>query len=90
MNPAAIDFSHSAFNCSTDSMQIRSSPSSVDQIGIGIPQYLERDKFQSFAFSSHFPKRPVPVDSGFHWMVLFNSTMRSFLSVTRMNHESSG
>ena len=32
----------------------------------------------SFRFSSHLPKRPVPVDSGFQLMVLFNSIIRSF------------
>jgi hypothetical protein len=40
-------------------------PSSVRQIGNGIPQKRERDKFQSLALANQFPKRPVPVDLGF-------------------------
>ncbi len=55
-----------------------------------MPQKRERLKFQSFTFSSHFPKRPVPVLSGFHVIVLFNAIMRSLAAVARMNHESSG
>ena len=39
--------------------------SSVAQIGSGVPQYRERDRFQSTRFSSHLPKRPEPVLAGF-------------------------
>ncbi|RYE38667.1 MAG: isoleucine--tRNA ligase, partial [Sphingobacteriales bacterium] len=35
--------------------------SSVRQMGKGIPQYLERERFQSFAFLSQLPNRPSPV-----------------------------
>ena len=38
INPAFNDFSQAVFNSSTEPKQIRSSPSSVDHIGIGIPQ----------------------------------------------------
>src|SRR5690554_1495173 len=88
--PACTAFSHSSFNSRIEEIQRVSSPSSVLQIGSGVPQKRERDKFQSFKFSSHFPKRPVPVDSGCQLIVLFNSTILSFLSVTRTNQESNG
>ena len=88
--PASTAFAISAFNSLTEPMQISSLPSSVLQIGKGIPQYLDLDKFQSFAFANQFPKRPVPVDSGFQLMVLFNPCMRSFTSVTFINQESNG
>ncbi|MCY1232165.1 hypothetical protein D9M72_446420 [compost metagenome] len=64
--------------------------SSVLQIGNGIPQYLERDRFQSLAFFSQFPKRPSPVDFGFQLIVSFRSNILSFTSVTLMNQESNG
>ncbi len=67
-----------------------SSPSSERQMGSGVPQKRERDRFQSFRLSSQLPKRPVPVDSGCQLMVLFSSDIRSFLAVLLMNHESSG
>ena len=34
-------------------------------MGNGIPQYLERDRFQSLALANQLPKRPSPVDFGF-------------------------
>ena len=40
--------------------------------GRGVPQKRERLRFQSTRFSSQFPKRPIPVDSGFQLMVWFN------------------
>ena len=70
-------------------MQI-SSPSSERQMGSGVPQKRERERFQSFRLSSQLPKRPLPVDSGCQPMVLFSSLMRSFIDELRMNHESSG
>ena len=48
------------------------------------------DKFQSCKFSSHLPKRPVPVLCGFQLIVLFNSIMRSRQAVVRINQLSSG
>jgi hypothetical protein len=68
-NPAATDFSISLYNSSIEPIRISSVPSSFLQIGNGIPQYLERDKFQSLAFFIQFPKRPSPVDFGFQLMV---------------------
>src|SRR5438128_2852494 len=55
MKPALTDLSISFSNSSSEPMQHSSVPSSVRQIGRGIPQYLERDKFQSTKFSSQFP-----------------------------------
>ena len=71
-------------------MHFSSERSSVAQIGSGVPQKRERERFQSLRFSSHLPKRPVPVDSGFQRIVRFSSIMRSLQAVVRMNHESSG
>ena len=90
MKPAATAFSISLYNSSTEPMQISSVLSSVLQIGNGIPQYLERDKFQSFAFFNQFPKRPSPVAFGFQLMVSFKSNILSLISVTLMNQESNG
>ena len=90
MNPALIDFSISAFSSVAEPMHFSSFLSSVIQIGRGVPQYLERERFQSTRFSSHLPNLPVPVDGGFQLMVLLSSIIRSRKAVVRMNHESSG
>ncbi len=90
MNPAATDFSISAISSATEPMHLSSERSSVAQIGSGVPQNRERERFQSLRFSSHLPKRPVPVDSGFQRIVPFSSIMRSLSAVVRMNHESRG
>ncbi len=90
MKPAAIDFSISLYNSSTEPTQMVSVPSSFLHNGNGIPQYLERDKFQSLAFFNQFPKRPSPVAFGFQLMVSFKSNILSFTSVTLMNQESNG
>ena len=71
-------------------MQISSLPSSVRQIGSGVPQKRLRLRFQSWMFSSHWPKRPVPVDSGFQVIVLFRATISSFTAVVLMNQASRG
>ena len=71
-------------------MHFSAVPSSSRQMGSGVPQKRERERFQSFRFSSQLPKRPEPVDSGCQPMVLLSYTMRSFFAVERMNHESSG
>ena len=60
------------------------------QMGSGVPQKRERERFQSLRFSSQLPKRPVPVDSGCQWMVLLRATISCFFAVSRMNHESRG
>src|SRR5690606_26079489 len=65
-------------------------PSRLLQMGRGVPQNRERDKFQSTRFSSQLPNRPVPVDSGFQFMVLLSATILSFRAVVLINHESSG
>src|SRR5438105_6659201 len=85
-----VAFSISDFSSSIEPIQISSLPSLVLQIGSGVPQKRERDKFQSTRFSNQFPKRPVPVLSGFQLMVLFNSTNLSLHAVVLMNHASSG
>jgi hypothetical protein len=77
MKPAATDLSISACSSAMEPMHFSSVPSAVLQIGSGVPQKRERLKFQSTKFSSQFPNLPVPVASGFHWMVLLSSTMRS-------------
>ena len=88
--PAAIAFSIALYSSSTEPISTSSVPSSVLQIGNGIPQYLERDKFQSLAFFNQFPKRPSPVAFGFQLMVSFRSNIRSLTSVTLINQESNG
>src|SRR5690606_4788141 len=90
INPFSMDLLISFTNSSTEPIQISSVLSSVLQIGNGIPQYLERDKFQSFAFLSQFPKRPSPVAFGFQLIVSFRSNIRSFTSVTLINQLSKG
>ena len=90
INPAVIAFSHSFFNCSTELTQSSSVPSSVLQIGIGIPQNLDLDKFQSLAFSSQFPNLPEPVLFGFQLISLLSETKRFFTLETFTNQESKG
>ena len=90
MKPLDTEFSISFFNSSALPITICSALSSLVQIGIGIPQKRERDRFQSFKFSNQLPKRPVPVASGFQLMVLFNSIIRSLAAVDLINHESNG
>ena len=90
MSPASTASAQAAFNSSTELMHRRSVPSSVDQMGMGMPQNRERLRFQSFRFSNHFPNRPDPVLAGFQRMVLFSSCMRSLAAVARMNQLSSG
>src|SRR6056300_892451 len=90
MIPAAIAFSISSFSWAALSIHRCSSPSSVLQIGNGIPQKRERLRFQSLRFSNQFPKRPVPVEAGFQLMVLFNAIIWSFFSVDLINQLSNG
>src|SRR6185437_2473296 len=79
-----------SFNSCIDPIHFSSVPFSSRQIGSGVPQKRERERFQSTRFSSQLPKRPVPVDSGFQLMVLFSSTILSFTAVVRINQLSSG
>src|SRR6185436_19736495 len=90
MNPASYDFSSSFLSSSIDPIHFSSSPSSVFQIGSGVPQKRLRLRFQSTIFSSQFPKRPSPVDLGFQLIVLFNATIRSLTAVVFMNQASRG
>ena len=90
INPASIERSMAVTNSSTEPMMILSFPSSVRQIGKGIPQKRERDKFQSLALASQFPKRPSPVDFGFQLILLLFATILSRTSVTLINQESKG
>ena len=90
MNPASTAFFISPFNSSIEPIAISSFPSSVRHIGRGIPQYLDLDKFQSFAFANQLPKRPSPVALGFQLTPRFNSNIRSLKSVTFINQESNG
>ena len=90
MTPAATAFSASARSSATEPMHLSSERSSVAHIGSGVPQKRERERFQSTSPSSHFPKRPVPVEAGFQSMVSLSSMSLSRRAVVRMNHESSG
>ena len=90
MTPLSSAFWISALSSAIEPMRISSFPSSVLHIGSGIPQKRLRDKFQSFAFASQFPKRPSPVDLGFQLMPRLSSCIRSLKSVTFINQESSG
>ena len=90
IKPAAIDFSIAATNSSTEPTMVLSFPSSVRQMGNGIPQKRERERFQSLALASQFPKRPSPVDLGFQLILLLLATILSRTSVTLMNQESRG
>ena len=85
-----MDFSISASNSAIEPMHFSSLPSEVLQIGRGVPQNRERLKFQSTRFSSQFPKRPVPVASGFQLMVLLSSTILSLKAVVLINQDSKG
>ena len=90
MSPALTDSAIASFSSATEPIIRSSDPSSVLQIGRGIPQYRERDKFQSLALASQFPKRPVPVAFGFQLISWFSSYIRSLTAVALINHESSG
>ena len=90
MFPALIDLFISSFNSSIEPIQISFLPSAVLQIGIGIPQNLERERFQSTKFSNQFPKRPSPVDFGFQLIVLFSAIIFSLYSVVLTNQLSIG
>ena len=71
-------------------MHFSSLPSSVRQIGSGVPQKRLLERFQSCMFSSHFPKRPVPVASGFQVMVSLSFIISSRTAVALMNQLSRG
>ena len=90
MSPASMARSTSILSSSIEPITFVSVLSLERQIGRGIPQNRDRDKFQSLALASQFPKRPSPVDFGFQLMELFRATSCSFLSLTFTNQESSG
>ena len=71
-------------------MQMVSFLSSLRQIGIGIPQKRDLDKFQSLAFSNQLPNRPSPVEEGFQLILLLSSTMSFLKAETLINQESKG
>src|SRR5699024_43581 len=88
--PESMAFCISSLSSSIEPMHSSWLPSSVRQIGSGVPQYLERERFQSTRFSNQFPNLPVPVDSGFQLIVLFSATSLSFTAVVLMNQLSKG
>ena len=90
IKPFETDFFISFFNSAIDPIMIVSFESEDFQIGRGIPQNLDLDKFQSFALANQLPNLPSPVDLGFQLIDLLSSTNRSFFSVTFINHESKG
>ncbi len=85
-----MDFFISFFNSFSEPIHISSEPFSVLQIGNGIPQNLDLDKFQSFTFSNHLPNLPSPVDFGFQFIEVFNSTIESLIFEVLINQESTG
>ena len=85
-----LAFRISDFSSSILPMHFSSVPSSVLQIGRGVPQNLERLKFQSTRFSNQLPNLPSPVLFGFQLIVLFNSTKRSLTAVVLINQLSRG
>ena len=90
IKPLERDFLISFFSSTIDPITIVSFESDDFQIGRGIPQNLDLDRFQSLALASQFPNLPSPVDFGFQLIVLLSSTSLSFLSVTFINQESKG
>ena len=90
MCPILIENTISFFNSSTEPTHTTSALSSLLHIGIGIPQNLDLDRFQSLAFSSQFPNLPVPVELGFQLIFLFNSTIFFLKAETFTNQESRG
>ena len=78
IKPALTDSSTAALSSAIDPIMHSSEASSVLQMGNGIPQYRDLERFQSFALASQLPKRPSPVDFGFQLISLLSSTMRSF------------
>ena len=77
IKPFERELAISSFNSAIEPMHFSSNPSSVLQIGRGVPQNLERLRFQSTKFSNQLPNLPIPVASGFQLIVLFNSTSLS-------------
>ena len=71
MSPASMARSTSILSSSIEPITFVSVLSSERHMGKGIPQKRERDKFQSLALASQFPKRPSPVDFGFQLILLF-------------------
>jgi hypothetical protein len=53
-------------------------------MGSGHPQYRSRDNDQSMLFSSHFPKRPVPIVFGTQLIFWLLPTSFSLINVVRM------
>ena len=90
MNPFSIEFSISRIKSFTDPIIFCSLPFSVVHIGSGIPQNLDLDKFQSFAFCSQLPNLPSPVALGFQLILELLLIKDSLFSVTFTNHEFSG
>ena len=61
-----------------------------DHMGNGIPQNLERDKFQSLAFISQLLNRFSPADFGFQLIDLFKLTILSWALSILINQEFKG
>merc|ERR1719412_758196 len=74
-------------NSAIEPTQTDSSPSSLIQTGIGVPQYRLRDKFQSLASLSQLAKRPSRIDSGTQYVWSFLSIRFCLICCTRINHE---
>ena len=90
IKPKEIDLVISFFSSSTEPIIIVSFESSVLQIGRGIPQNLDLERFQSFALESQLPNLPSPVDLGFQLIDPLSFVKTSLFSVTLINQESRG
>ena len=67
-----MDLEISVFNSSTEPITTVSFESSDLQIGKGMPQNLDLERFQSLALESQLPNLPPPVDLGFQLMDSFS------------------
>ena len=90
MCPAATEAFMASLSSATEPIMISSLPSAVLQIGNGIPQYLDLERFQSLALANQFPNLPSPVAFGFQLICWFKDTILSFTSVILINQESKG
>ena len=88
--PIFKEISIASHNSFSDPITFVSFPSELLQIGNGIPQNLDRERFQSFALLSQFPNLPSPVAFGFQFISLFRAVMFSLTSLILMNQESRG
>jgi hypothetical protein len=61
--------------------------SSFTHTGSGVPQYRSREIAQSMLFSSHSPKRPVPISGGCQSTRALRASISSLNAVVLTNHD---